>query len=66
VAAPPLDRAFTGLQATPEECEQVIELIAGGARTVREVLLGFPVARRRAVELAIAWLAKYGLIDWLD
>jgi hypothetical protein len=33
---------------------------------VREVLRGFPLARRRAVELAIAWLAKYGLIDWLD
>src|SRR6185369_106494 len=30
-----LDQAFTGLQATPEECEQIIELIAtGGARTV--------------------------------
>ena len=62
-----LDQAFTGLQATPEECEQIIELIAtGGARTVREVLVGFPVPRRRAVEFAIPWLAKLGLIDWLQ
>ena len=62
-----LDRAFAGLRATPEECEQIIELIAtGAARTVREVLLGFPIPRRRAVELAIAWLAKLGLVDWLD
>lgn len=62
-----LDQAFTGLQATPEECEQIIELIAtGAARTVRDVLVGFPVPRRRAVEFAIPWLAKLGLIDWLQ
>jgi hypothetical protein len=62
-----LDQAFTGFQATPEECGQIVELIAtGAAGTVREVLMGFPVPRRRAVELAIAWLAKLGLVDWLD
>jgi D-inositol-3-phosphate glycosyltransferase len=62
-----LDQAFTGFQATPEECGQIIELIAtGAAGTVRELLMGFPVPRRRAVELAIAWLAKLGLVDWLD
>jgi len=62
-----LDRVFTGLQATPQECEQIIDLIAGGgARTVREVLMAFPVPRRRAVELAIVWLAKLGLVDWLS
>jgi glycosyltransferase involved in cell wall biosynthesis len=61
-----LDRVFTGLQATPQECEAVVDLVAsGGARTVREVLTAFPVPRRRAIELAIAWLAKLGLIDWL-
>lgn len=62
-----LDRVFTGLQATPQECEQIVDLIAaGGARTVREVLMDFPVPRRRAVELAIVWLAKLGLVDWLS
>jgi hypothetical protein len=62
-----LDRAFTGLQATPPECEQIVDLIAaGGGRTVRDVLAAFPVPRRRAVELAIVWLAKQGLVDWLS
>jgi hypothetical protein len=62
-----LDRAFTGFQATPQECEEIVGLIAtGGARTVREVLAAFPVPRRRAVELAIVWLAKHGLVDWLS
>jgi hypothetical protein len=62
-----LDRAFTGLQATPQECEQIVDLIAAAGRgTVREVLTAFPVARRRAVELAIVWLAKHGLVDWLS
>jgi len=62
-----LDRVFTGLQATPQECEQIVELVAtGAAGTVREVLLAFPVVRRRAVELAIVWLAKLGLVDWLS
>jgi glycosyltransferase involved in cell wall biosynthesis len=62
-----LDRAFTGLQATTEECEEVIDLIAAGrARNVREVLQAFPTPRRRAVELAIVWLAKLGLVDWLS
>jgi hypothetical protein len=62
-----LDQAFTGLQATPQECEQIVDLIAaGGARTVREVVAAFPLPRRRAVELAIVWLAKLGLVDWLS
>jgi glycosyltransferase involved in cell wall biosynthesis len=62
-----LDRVFTGSQATPKECEEIVRLIAtGGARTVREVLAAFPVPRRRAVELAIVWLAKHGLVDWLS
>jgi glycosyltransferase involved in cell wall biosynthesis len=62
-----LDRAFTGLQATPQECETIVGLIAGGeAHTVRQVLERFPLPRRRAVEPAIAWLAKYGLVDWLS
>ncbi len=62
-----LDQAFGNLRATPAECERVIDLIASGAaRTVLEVLKGFPGPRQFAVELAIPWLAKLGLIDWRD
>jgi hypothetical protein len=62
-----LDRAFSGLHATSQECEEIVGLIAAGdARTVRQVLEAFPIPRRRAVELAIVWLAKHGLVDWLS
>ena len=35
------------------------------AATVREILPAFPVERRRAVELGVAWMAKLGFVDWL-
>ncbi len=61
-----LDQAFAGWRATPEECRLAFDLIASGqATTVRQVLEAFPTPRRRAVELGLAWMAKYGLVDWL-
>jgi hypothetical protein len=61
-----LDQVFTGWRASLEECAEALELIASGrARTVREVLAGFPVERRRPVELGLAWMAKQGFVDWL-
>ena len=32
---------------------------------VRDVLAAFPPEQRRAVELGLAWMAKYGFVDWL-
>ncbi|MDB5461795.1 MAG: glycosyl transferase, group 1 family protein [Phenylobacterium sp.] len=62
-----LDLAFPGLRATPEECAQALDLLASGqARTGREVLLAFPISRRRMVEMGLAWMAKLGLVDWLS
>jgi D-inositol-3-phosphate glycosyltransferase len=61
-----LDVGFPMLRATPEACARVFELVASGAgRSVRDVLLAFPVEDRRSVELGIAWMAKYGFLDWL-
>lgn len=61
-----LDRAFEGWRADAQTCARVLELVASGeAATVRAVLLAFPPARRRAVELGVMWLAKQGLLDWL-
>ena len=61
-----LDTAFPGLRATPDECAQALDLLASGqARSGRDVLIRFPIERRRAVELGLAWMAKLGLIDWL-
>jgi glycosyltransferase involved in cell wall biosynthesis len=61
-----LDTAFPGLRATLEECAQALDLLASGqARSGREVLVHFPMERRRLVEMGLAWMAKLGLIDWL-
>lgn len=60
-----LDVTFPRFRASLAECVQAFELIAQGqARTAREVLSAFPHERRRAVELGLLWLAKYGYIDW--
>jgi D-inositol-3-phosphate glycosyltransferase len=61
-----LDLAFPGLRATQEECAQALDLLASGqARSSRELLITFPMPRRRMVEMGLAWMAKLGLIDWL-
>jgi hypothetical protein len=61
-----LDGAFPAWRAGVEECAQALDLLASGAAgTVREVLMAFPVGRRRAVELGIVWMAKLGFVDWL-
>lgn len=61
-----LDRVARGWRATPAECAQVCELLASGqAANVGEVLARFAPARRSPVELAIVWMAKLGIIDWL-
>jgi len=61
-----LDMAFPGLRATLEECARALDLLAEGkAATAREVMLAFPLERRRAVEMGLAWMAKLGLVDWL-
>ncbi len=60
-----LDHAFPGFRATPQECATALDVLASGPRTVRETLLVFPTPRRRAMELAIVWMAKFGLVDWL-
>jgi len=61
-----LDAAFPGFRATPEVCAQAFDVIAArpDAR-VRDVLAAFPPEQRRAVELGLAWMAKYGFVDWL-
>lgn len=60
-----LDVAFDGMRAPLEECAQALDLIAAGqARSVRDVLLAFPMPRRKVLLMGIAWMAKLGLIDW--
>lgn len=62
-----LDGAYGEFRASPALCAEAFEAIAAAPAglTVREVLLGFPVHRRRPVELGLAWMAKYAFVDWL-
>jgi D-inositol-3-phosphate glycosyltransferase len=61
-----LDTAFSRMRADLEECAQALDMLASGqARSARDVLIAFPVERRRVVEMGLAWMAKLGLIDWL-
>ena len=61
-----LDAAFPFFRATPELCAQAFDVIAGRPDAkVRDVLTAFPAQQRRAVELGLAWMAKYGFVDWL-
>ncbi|MBW8814996.1 MAG: glycosyltransferase family 4 protein [Caulobacterales bacterium] len=62
-----LDGAFPGARASPELCAQAFEAIAAaGALRVRDVLAAFPVQERRRLEMGLAWMAKLGVLDWLD
>ena len=65
-AAVELDRAFEDWRGTLEEAYLILtRLTLGEAHSVRTVLLGFPVARRREIQMTIVWMAKLGLLDWL-
>jgi hypothetical protein len=67
IPADSLDLAFPGLRAGVDECAEALDLLASGqAKTSREVLLAFPAPRRRVVETGLIWMAKLGLVDWLD
>jgi hypothetical protein len=61
-----LDNVYAGWRASPDEGVQVLErLIGQGPMAVRDLLLQFPVERRRHIELSLAWMAKIGVLDWL-
>ncbi|THD70134.1 glycosyltransferase family 4 protein [Phenylobacterium sp.] len=61
-----LDKAFANVRASLEDCAMALDLLASGkAASAREIMAAFPVEKRRAVEMGLAWMAKLGLIDWL-
>lgn len=61
-----LDAMFGHWRASPAECAAILGLLASGeAATLRELSARFPGGRRRQVELAVVWMAKLGLLDWL-
>lgn len=61
----PLDEAFGFWRADADECARALGVIAATpAATARDVLMQFPVDRRRSVELGLVWMAKLGFIAW--
>ncbi|UTP37845.1 glycosyltransferase family 4 protein [Phenylobacterium sp. LH3H17] len=61
-----LDSHASVWRANTAECAEICGLLASGqAATVGDVLARFPPARGPALELAIVWMAKLGVIDWL-
>jgi type II secretory pathway predicted ATPase ExeA len=51
---------------TAEDAAALVGRLAeAGELSVRDLLLGFPVERRRAVQMSLVWLAKIGVVDWL-
>ena len=61
-----LDMFAANWRGTYDECQKVFEHLAEGrAATVEELLLLFPVPRRRAVQLSLLWMAKCGFLEWL-
>ena len=61
-----LDGAFRIWRAPPEDAARIVELLTEARELgVRDLLLAFPVERRRAVQMSLVWLAKIGVLDWL-
>ena len=61
-----LDGAFRIWRAPAEDAARIIELLSeAGELSVRDLLLAFPVERRRPVQMSLVWLAKIGVLDWL-
>lgn len=62
-----LDAAYPAFRATPSECAAMLEMLAGGvSRTVAELAAAFPPQRRPRIELGLTWMAKIGVVDWLE
>lgn len=61
-----LDMFAANWRGSHEECRQVFAHLADGrAATTEDLLLLFPMPRRRAVQLSLLWMAKCGFLEWL-
>lgn len=66
VQAIELDMFAANWRGTHDECLSVFNHLARVERaTVEELLLLFPIPRRRAVQMSLLWMAKCGFVEWL-
>lgn len=62
-----LDRYADMWRLKAEETARLVDLLAlQGPMPVQALAAAFPAQRVREVELTVAWLAKLGVVDWLN
>jgi glycosyltransferase involved in cell wall biosynthesis len=62
-----LDRGFAGWRGNLDEAAVVLKRLADGASlSVEQLLAYFPKDRHLAVQMSLVWLAKLGILDWLE
>lgn len=59
-----LDRFGANWRGAPDEAAAVVAVLEAGPATVRQILMTFPTARRRPVQLSLLWMAKLGIVEW--
>lgn len=60
-----LDMFAANWRCSMKECQQIIKhLTQAGETSARDIMLIFPLNRRRHVQLGLMWMAKQGLLDW--
>ncbi len=60
-----LDRFASSWRCSGQECATVLEVLGVAQRPVRDILLAFPIERRRPVQMGLMWMCKLGMLDWL-
>jgi glycosyltransferase involved in cell wall biosynthesis len=62
-----LDMFAANWRCSMEECQQVLDrLEQAGETSAKDLVVAFPLDRRRRVHLGLVWMAKQGLLDWRD
>jgi glycosyltransferase involved in cell wall biosynthesis len=62
-----LDRLFPASRGTEEEALLVLRLLEKkGVCSVQKLVARFPAERRDFIRMTLMWLAKLGLVDWLE
>jgi hypothetical protein len=62
-----LDGAFAEWRGSLDEAARLLDRLAkGNVLTMQELLADFPVERHPVLQMSLAWLAKLGIVDWLE
>jgi len=66
-AATDLDGMFLKWRTPITDARTVLShLQASGPCIVKDLLLLFPVSQRRGLMMTLVWMAKLGMVDWLE